>query len=137
MAEKRVLIADDEIHIVHVVTIKLRNNGYEVITAENGAEAYDLACAAKPDIIITDYQMPIMTGIDLVEKLRCNEQTENIPVIMLTARSYAVSPEQRKELGIHNCLSKPFSPRELLGNVEDALFHTGFASQPSAHPFLD
>ena len=54
MTGKRVLIADDEIHIVHVVTIKLRNNGYEVITAENGAEAYDLACAVKPDVIITD-----------------------------------------------------------------------------------
>jgi len=137
MVGKRVLIADDEIHIVHVVTIKLRNNGYEVITAENGSEAYDLACEDRPDIIITDYQMPIMTGIDLVEKLRSNEQTKEIPVIMLTARSYAVSPEQREHLGIHNCLSKPFSPRELLGNVEDALFQTGIAPQPSAVSLVD
>jgi two-component system alkaline phosphatase synthesis response regulator PhoP len=137
MIGKRVLIADDEIHIVHVVTIKLRNNGYEVITAENGSEAYDLACEDKPDIIITDYQMPVMTGIELVEKLRSNEQTKEIPVIMLTARSYAVSPEQRERLRIHNCLSKPFSPRELLGNVEDALFQTGFAPQPSAVSLVD
>ena len=100
MNGKRVLIADDEIHIVHVVTIKLRNNGYEVITAENGAEAYDLACTTRPDVIITDYQMPIMTGIDLVEKLRSNEQTKGIPVVMLTARSYAVSSEQQRVTSI-------------------------------------
>jgi len=137
MIGKRVLIADDEIHIVHVVTIKLRNNGYEVLTAENGEEAYELACAEGPDIIITDYQMPVMTGMDLVEKLRSNEQTKGIPVIMLTARSYAVSPEQRERLRIHNCLSKPFSPRELLGDVEDALFQAGSPQQPSALPFAD
>ena len=137
MNGKRVLIADDEIHIVHVVTIKLRNNGYDVITAEDGSEAYDLACEERPDIIITDYQMPVMTGIELVEKLRTNEQTKEIPVIMLTARSYAVSPEQRERLCIHNCLSKPFSPRELLGNVEDALFQTGFVPQPYAASLVD
>lgn len=136
MNGKRVLIADDEIHIVHVVTIKLRNNGYEVITAENGEEAYELACAEIPDIIITDYQMPVMTGIELVEKLRSTEQTQHIPVIMLTARSYAVSPEQRERLLIHDCLSKPFSPRELLGNVEDALFSSR-PTRPSALPLVD
>jgi len=137
MTGKRVLIADDEIHIVHVVTIKLRNNGYEVITAENGEEAYELACAEMPDIIITDYQMPVMTGIELVEKLRSTEQTQHIPVIMLTARSYAVSPEQRERLRIHDCLSKPFSPRELLGNVEDALHNSRPAARPSALPLVD
>ncbi|MHC4687451.1 MAG: response regulator, partial [Planctomycetota bacterium] len=57
MEAKKVLVVDDEIHIVHVVTIKLRNNGYEVITAANGAEAFDLACSEKPDVVVTDLQM--------------------------------------------------------------------------------
>ncbi len=122
MADKRVLIVDDEIHIVHVVAIKLRNNGYEVISADNGAEAFELACSEKPDIIVTDYQMPVMTGMELVEKLRQHEETKDTPVIMLTARSFAISKEQQEQLQISGCLSKPFSPRELLENIEDILY---------------
>ena len=122
MADKRVLIVDDEIHIVHVVAIKLRNNGYEVISADNGAEAFGLACSEKPDIIVTDYQMPVMTGMELVEKLRQHEETKDTPIIMLTARSFAISKEQQESLQISGCLSKPFSPRELLENIEDILY---------------
>lgn len=122
MAEKKVLVVDDEIHIVHVVAIKLRNNGYDVISADNGAEGYELACSEKPDIIVTDFQMPVMTGLELVEKLRQQDDTKDIPVIMLTARSFAISKEQRDQLQISGCLSKPFSPRELLGNIEDVLY---------------
>ena len=85
MANK-VLVADDEIHIIHVVAIKLRNNGYEVIAANNGAEAYDLACREKPDIVVTDYQMPVMTGLELIAKLREDERTKDIPVVLLTAQ---------------------------------------------------
>jgi len=122
MADKKVLIVDDEIHIVHVVAIKLRNNGYEVISADNGAEAFGMALKEKPNIIVTDYQMPAMTGMELVEKLRQHEETKDIPVIMLTARSFAIPPEQQKKLQISGCLSKPFSPKELLGNIEDILY---------------
>jgi CheY-like chemotaxis protein len=122
MTGKKVLVVDDEIHIVHVVAIKLRNNGYEVITAENGAEAFELACQENPDIIVTDFQMPVMTGLELVEKLRQCQQTKNIPVILLTARNFAISQEQQEKLQIADCLSKPFSPRELLGNIEDILY---------------
>ena len=122
MAEKKVLVVDDEIHIVHVAAIKLRNNGYEVITATNGDEAFELACAEKPDIIVTDFQMPAMTGLELVEKIRQNEETKDIPVILLTARSFAISEEQEEDLQISGCISKPFSPRELLENIEDILY---------------
>ena len=122
MADKKVLVVDDEIHIVHVVAIKLRNNGYEVISADNGAEAFKLACEEKPDIIVTDFQMPGMTGLELVEKLRQREETRDIPVIMLTARSFAVPKEQQEDLRISGCLSKPFSPKELLVSIEDILY---------------
>ena len=120
--EARVLVVDDEIHIVHIVAIKLRNNGYEVISADNGAEALELALREKPDIVVTDYQMPVMTGLELVEKLREHDQTKDIPVIMLTARSFAIEQEKQQALRISGCLSKPFSPRELLGDVEDILY---------------
>ena len=114
MAKKKVLVVDDEIHIVHVVAIKLRNNGYEVATASNGAEAFEIACNEKPDIIVTDYQMPVMTGIQLVENIRAEASISDMPVILLTARSFAVEDEQTERLQISECLSKPFSPKELL-----------------------
>ena len=122
MADKKVLIADDEIHIIHVVSIKLRNNGYEVISAENGADAFALACEENPDIIVTDYQMPGMTGLELVRQLRQNEATKDTPVIMLTARDFAVEEGEKEQLQISELLSKPFSPKELLRSVSDILY---------------
>ncbi len=122
MTGKKVLVVDDEIHIVHVVAIKFRNNGYEVLTASDGAQAYELACSENPDIIVTDYQMPIMTGLELIEKVRETEVIKDIPVILLTARSFAIEEEQKQQLQISECLSKPFSPKELLRSVEDILY---------------
>jgi two-component system, OmpR family, alkaline phosphatase synthesis response regulator PhoP len=124
MAGKKVLVVDDEIHIVHVVAIKLRNNGYEVITAENGAEAFKAVCEEKPDVIVTDFQMPVMTGLEMVEALRQNAETADVPVIMLTARGFAIDDSQKQQLRISECLSKPFSPKELLRTVEDVLHQT-------------
>jgi len=122
MAEKKVLVVDDEIHIVHVVAIKLKNNGYAVISAENGQQALEIAVAEKPDIIVTDYQMPVMSGIELVENLRASEVTKYTPVIMLTARSFAVEDEWKERMNVSGCLSKPFSPKELLRTIEDVLY---------------
>lgn len=121
MANRKALVVDDEIHIVQVVAIKLRNNGFDVTTASNGQAALDAAQEEKPDIIITDFQMPIMTGLELVENLRSDKETENIPVIMLTARGFAIEEDKRQELKISACLSKPFSPREVLGKIEEVL----------------
>jgi CheY-like chemotaxis protein len=121
MSDKKVLVVDDEIHIVQVVAIKLRNNGFAVVTAENGQDAFNLACNEKPDVIVTDFQMPEMTGVELIENLRNRPATADIPVIMLTARGFAIDDEQKQNLKISVCLSKPFSPREVLQCVEDVL----------------
>lgn len=122
MSGKKVLVVDDEVHIIYVVAIKLRNNGYEVISAENGSDALELACREKPDIVVTDFQMPVMTGLELVEKLRQNKQTKDVPVIMLTARSFAIENGRKQELRISEFLSKPFSPKDLLRSIEDILY---------------
>jgi two-component system alkaline phosphatase synthesis response regulator PhoP len=121
MSGKKILVVDDEIHIVHVVAIKLRNNGYDVITAENGALALAAALQEKPDVIVTDFQMPEMTGLELVEAVRNNPDLADIPIIMLTARGFAIDSSQQQQLRISECLSKPFSPKELLRTVEDVL----------------
>jgi two-component system alkaline phosphatase synthesis response regulator PhoP len=121
MANKKALVVDDEIHIVQVVAIKLKNNGFDVTTAENGAIALDLAGEIHPDIIITDFQMPVMSGLELVENLRKDPETADIPVVMLTARGFAIEEDQRQQLKISACLAKPFSPREVLQSIEEIL----------------
>jgi two-component system alkaline phosphatase synthesis response regulator PhoP len=122
MANKKVLIVDDEIHIVHVVAIKLRNNGYDVISAENGVQAFKLVQEEKPDVVVTDFQMPVMNGMELIEKLRQDKATESLPVILLTARGFAITDEQEQQLQVSAVLSKPFSPKDLLRNIEDVLY---------------
>ena len=121
MSNKTILVADDEVHIVQVVAIKLRNGGYTVVTAPNGTEALEIMKDTPCDAVITDFQMPGMNGLELVEKLRSNPATASIPVIMLTARGFAIDQDQKESLGIAHCLSKPFSPRELLMVLEETL----------------
>jgi two-component system phosphate regulon response regulator PhoB len=129
MSPKKVLVVDDEVHIVHVVAIKLRNNGYEPIAAGNGEEAYELACREKPDIIIADYMMPVMSGLELLEKLRANDQTKDIPFILLTARNFAIDDVRQQQLNVSQCITKPFSPKELLRTIEDILYQGQLVSR--------
>jgi two-component system, OmpR family, alkaline phosphatase synthesis response regulator PhoP len=121
MNDKRILVADDESHILHVVSLKLRNAGYQVLTARDGQEALDIATAELPDMIITDYQMPLLSGLELCRRLKQNPETAAIPAIMLTARGYHLDGHDTDESGIIQVLSKPFSPRELLAAVNDLL----------------
>lgn len=125
MSSKKILVADDEAHILHVVSMKLRNAGFEVITAVDGEEAYELCASEKPDLLITDYQMPIMTGLELCTLLRGQASTRDIPAIMLTARGFDIEPEEMEAARISAVLAKPFSPREVLAKVNDLLAITG------------
>ena len=123
MANKKVLVVDDEVHILHVVAIKLRNNGFDVVTAQNGSDALEIIKEQSPDMIVTDYKMPGMTGLEMIQKIRESHLVKAVPVVMLTARGFAVDPEQLDEYDIAEFLSKPFSPKELLRIVEDVLFY--------------
>lgn len=125
MNDQKILVADDESHILHVVSLKLRNAGYKVVTARDGQEAYDLALAERPDMIITDYHMPQLSGLELCRKLKQNPATATIPAIMLTARGYHLEPHDTEQSGILRMLSKPFSPRQLLQTVNEVLEQTG------------
>lgn len=118
---KKIVVADDEAHILHVVSMKLRNAGYEVFTAVDGEEALELCLTEKPSLVITDYQMPVMSGLELSTQLRSYDATRDIPTIMLTARGFDIELAQMTEAGIVAVLAKPFSPRELLGKVEELL----------------
>jgi CheY-like chemotaxis protein len=118
---KTILVADDESHILHVVSLKLRNAGFDVLTACDGQEALDLARSHRPDLLITDYHMPQLSGIELCQRLKSDPQTCDIPAIMLTARGYHLEPHDTEQSGILRMLSKPFSPRQLLATVNEVL----------------
>jgi two-component system alkaline phosphatase synthesis response regulator PhoP len=117
---RRILVADDEAPIANVVAMKLRNAGLEVIVALDGQEAYELAMAERPDFLITDLQMPGMSGLELCARLAA-EIEGGIPTILLTAKGFELNREALEGLPIHRVMSKPFSPRELLVSVQDAL----------------
>ncbi len=118
--QKTILVADDESHILHVVSLKLRNAGYRVLTANDGQEALDIALAEQPDLLITDYHMPQLSGLELCRRLK-QEAARPIPTIMLTARGYHLEPADTVQSGILRMLSKPFSPRHLLAAVNEVL----------------
>ena len=121
MNPKTILVADDESHILHVVSMKLQNAGYRVVTARDGREALEMAQHEPPDLLITDYHMPELSGLELCRRLKEQEATSSIPAIMLTARGYCLEPQDTEKSGILRMISKPFSPRQLLATVNDVL----------------
>jgi two-component system alkaline phosphatase synthesis response regulator PhoP len=118
---RKILVADDEAHILHVVSMKLKNAGFDVITAVDGEEALELSKSDKPDLVITDYQMPIMTGVEFCKAMRACEETMHTPVILLTARGFDIEADEMASAGISAVLAKPFSPREILEKVNELL----------------
>jgi two-component system, OmpR family, alkaline phosphatase synthesis response regulator PhoP len=121
MTPTTILIADDETHILNVLAMKFKHGGLSVIAAEDGAEALRLAQAALPDLIITDYQMPRMSGLELSSRLNSDPATSHIPVILLTARGFSIAETQTQSPNIRCVMSKPFSPREILARVLELL----------------
>jgi len=126
-----ILIADDESHIRHVVRLKLGNAGYDIMTAEDGEEALSMVQEHLPDLLITDYQMPFMTGLELCIEMKKDAELSHIPAIMLTARGSSLEQSEMAMTNIHEVLSKPFSPREVLAVVERLL---GSDVQPKVAP---
>lgn len=109
-----VVLADDDAHITCVVASRLEAAGYQVSVARDGEEALDLARRVVPSLIITDLQMPRMSGLELAVKLREDELTRDIPLIMLSARGYLADDAQISKTNIKRILAKPFSAREVV-----------------------
>ena len=117
MSSKTILVVDDEPHIAHVVAIKLRHGGFEVLIAGDGEEGLELARKHRPDVIVTDLQMPGLSGLELSERLFQDPATRGVPVLMVTARGHLLSPEELAGTNVKGLMCKPFGPRVLLENV--------------------
>lgn len=118
---QRILVVDDEAHIVQVVALKLRNAGFEVETAADGDEALACARAMPPQLVVTDLQMPMMSGIELARAMHADTALQHIPILMLTARGHLLRDGEADDANIALIVHKPFSPRALLAEVETLL----------------
>ncbi len=115
---RKILTCDDEKHIVRLIQVNLERQGYEVITAYNGAECLEKVQEDRPDLIVLDVMMPEMTGFEVLEALKKDPETENIPVIMLTARAQDSDVLRGWQSGVECYLTKPFNPMELIAFVK-------------------
>ena len=115
---KKILVVDDERHIVRLVEVNLARAGYDVATAYDGIEALEVVKKARPDMIVLDVMMPRMDGFEVLKRLQADEETQNIPVIMLTAKAQDADIFKGWSSGVSSYLTKPFNPRELLTFVE-------------------
>ncbi|MEN6407023.1 MAG: response regulator [Thermoguttaceae bacterium] len=122
---KRVLLCDDEIHILRAAEFKLKKAGYDVHVANDGQEAWEAIQQQKPDVLITDCQMPRLDGLGLVQKVRADSQLADLPIFMLTAKGFELSHDDlAAKWDVRAVIAKPFSPRELLRQVDAALGET-------------
>ncbi len=115
---RKILVVDDERHIVRLVQVNLEKVGYQVVTAYDGVEALEQVTKERPDMIILDVMMPRMDGFEVLKKLQADPQTRDIPVIMLTAKAQDADIFRGWSSGVSSYLTKPFNPRELLTFVQ-------------------
>jgi DNA-binding response OmpR family regulator len=117
----RILVADDEAYILQVVALKLRNAGFEVLTAYDGEEALAAVRSYGVDLVVTDLQMPGLTGIALARAMAADPKLAGIPIMMLTARGHLLHEGEADSVNIARVVQKPFSPRVLLEEIEALL----------------
>jgi two-component system phosphate regulon response regulator PhoB len=117
----KVLIADDEEAMRTLVRITLGTGQFELIEATDGATALALAREHHPDLFLLDWAMPVMSGLEVCQKLRADAITRDLRIVMLTARAQAFDKTAALEAGVDDYITKPFSPLELLEKVRDAL----------------
>ena len=119
---KRILLCDDEMHILRAAEFKFKRAGYDVVCACDGQEGWEQLLKQRPDILVTDCQMPRLNGLQLAERIMGTPETRDLPVIMLSAKGFELSQrELRERFGIRYLMTKPFSPRELFTRVEAVL----------------
>lgn len=119
---ERILVTDDEAHISRAIEFKLAKAGYQVRCAADGEEAWLQLRTFRPQLLITDYQMPRLNGLQLIERLRACDDFRALPVILLTAKGFELPlAETRVQWDLADILLKPFSPRQILARVAELL----------------
>lgn len=121
MSEHTILIVDDESAIRDMVAITLDLAGFSSISASNAHDAHVSIIDNKPDLVLLDWMLPGGSGIELARRLRRDEVTANLPIIMLTAKTSEDNKVQGLSEGVDDYVTKPFSPRELVARIKSVL----------------
>lgn len=124
MANIKVLVVDDEFSIRQMIVMSLQSNGYDVVEAEDANSAKAMIVDDRPDLVLLDWMMPGMSGLDFARWLRKNDLTADLPIIMLTAKVEEDYRIQGLEAGVDDYLPKPFSVRELNARMKAVLRRT-------------
>ena len=121
----RALVVDDEADILHLIEIKLKKAGFEVVTARDGQEGLDKALTEKPDIMLVDVMMPKMDGYTVVSEVRQKLGSEAPLIIFLTAKGQEADVVKGLSSGADDYIIKPFAPRELIARINVILIKNG------------
>jgi DNA-binding response OmpR family regulator len=116
-----ILVADDDPDVLQFVLYRLRHSGYGAVGAQDGEEALQLVRDRSPDLVVLDVMMPKLDGNELTRRLRAQEQTRGIPIILLTARAQETDVASGFDAGADDYLRKPFNPDELVARVRALL----------------
>ncbi len=125
MSKGTVLVIDDEKDLIELVRYNLRSEGFEVLAARDGESGVREAFDRRPDLVLIDLMLPGIDGLEVCRRLRSDERTSRIPLIMLTAKSSEADRVVGLELGADDYVTKPFSPRELAARVKAVLRRAG------------
>ncbi|AWK51297.1 DNA-binding response regulator [Clostridium beijerinckii] len=129
MAKEKILIVDDEEHIVELLKFNLLNAGYDVYTANDGIEAVKIAKAEKPNLMLLDLMLPGIDGFDVCKEIKRDNEMKKTSIIMLTAKGEELDKILGLELGADDYITKPFSVRELLARVKAVLRRTSSVNE--------
>ena len=125
MTARKVLIVDDEFAIRDMLRMALEMAGFDCIEAENIRQAFQLVVDERPDIILLDWMLPGGSGIELLRRLKRDDVSSEVPVIMLTAKTTEDNVIQGLDVGADDYLTKPFAPRELIARIKALLRRVG------------
>jgi two-component system phosphate regulon response regulator PhoB len=129
--KRTILIIEDETDILEILKYNLSKNGFAHLSAESGEQGLELATAKQPDLVLLDLMLPRMDGLEVCRRLRAQERTRNIPIVMLTAKGTEADVVLGLTLGADDYVPKPFSPAELLARIKAVLRRNERAESPT------
>ena len=123
MADVTVLVVDDDPVIMRLLEVNFEMEGYRVVTATDGAQALERIAADRPDLVVCDIMMPVVNGLEVVERLRQSDDDAHrrLPVILLSAKAQASEVQKGLDVGADDYITKPFDPLELIERVQALL----------------
>ena len=118
---QKILIADDEVYMLRLLEMTFKKGGYAVLSCRDGQEALAQAVSALPQLIVLDVMMPGLDGLGALRQLKGNPATRDTPVVVLSAKGHALTKVEAEQAGAVMFLAKPFSPNQLLSEVQKFL----------------